>query len=72
MRNGVNPKNTKRATQPVPEVAASSGNVFADLGVPDADEALAKAELARRISALLAVRKLTKARAATVLGIDQP
>jgi predicted XRE-type DNA-binding protein len=46
--------------------------VFADLGVPGADEALAKAELARRICALLAERKLTQARAAAVLGIDQP
>src|SRR5207302_5672052 len=51
---------------------ASSGNVFADLGVPDADEALAKAELARRIAAVLAQRKLTQARAAALLGIDQP
>jgi len=56
----------------VPQVEASSGNVFADLAVPDADEALAKAELARRICALLAERKLTQARAAAVLGIDQP
>jgi predicted XRE-type DNA-binding protein len=46
--------------------------VFADLGVPDANEALAKAELARRICVLLSQRKLTQARAAAVLGIDQP
>ena len=49
MGNGVQPKKSKRATNPVPEVEASSGNVFADLDVSDADEALAKAELARRI-----------------------
>jgi predicted XRE-type DNA-binding protein len=53
-------------------VEASSGNVFADLDVPNADEALAKAELARRLCVLLAERKLTQARAAAVLGIDQP
>jgi predicted XRE-type DNA-binding protein len=70
MRNGVQPR--KRTTSPVPTVEASSGNVFADLEVPDADEALAKAELARRICAILSERNLTQARAATVLGIDQP
>ena len=63
---------TKRATTPVQEVEASSGNVFADLEVPDAAEALTKAALARRICVLLAERKLTQARAAAVLGIDQP
>jgi hypothetical protein len=31
----------------------SSGNVFADLGVPNPEEALAKAELASKIAALL-------------------
>jgi predicted XRE-type DNA-binding protein len=53
-------------------VEASSGNVFADLEVPDADEALAKADLAQRICAILSERKLTQARAAPLLGIDQP
>src|SRR5262245_43727602 len=72
MKNGVRPKKAKRATSPAPEVEASSGNVFADLEVPDADEALAKADMARKICALLAARKLTQARAAAVLGIDQP
>jgi predicted XRE-type DNA-binding protein len=54
------------------DVEASSGNVFADLDVPDAHEALAKAELARRICAIFADRSLTQARAAAILGIDQP
>jgi predicted XRE-type DNA-binding protein len=53
-------------------VEASSGNVFADLGVPDSGEALAKAELAARICGILAERKLTQARAAALLGVDQP
>ena len=72
MGNGVQPRKRKRATGPVREVEASSGNVFADLEVPDASEALVKAELARRICAILAARKLTQTRAAAVLGIDQP
>lgn len=50
----------------------SSGNVFADLGLPDADEALAKAELARQIGSIVAKRRLTQAAAARLLGVDQP
>jgi predicted XRE-type DNA-binding protein len=50
----------------------SSGNVFADLGVPNPEEALAKAELASKIASLLRERKLTQAKAAKLLGIDQP
>ncbi len=50
----------------------SSGNVFADLGLPDAEDALAKAELARLIGVLIAKRHLTQVQAARLLGIDQP
>jgi len=53
-------------------VHASSGNVFADLALPDADEALVKAELARRIGRILHQRRLTQHQAATLLGLDQP
>ena len=72
MGNGVQSKKTKRATRPAHDVEASSGNVFADVELPDADTALAKAELAGRICAILAARKLTQTQAAAVLGIDQP
>jgi predicted XRE-type DNA-binding protein len=58
---------------PEPEtVEASSGNVFADLGLPDAADLLLKAELARRIGSILRHRHLTQIEAAAVLGIDQP
>lgn len=50
----------------------SSGNVFADLGFPNAGEMLAKAELAQKISGIIARRGLTQAEAAGVLGVDQP
>jgi predicted XRE-type DNA-binding protein len=50
----------------------SSGNVFADLGLPNADELLIKAELAHQISELIEVRQLTQIAAAELLGIDQP
>jgi predicted XRE-type DNA-binding protein len=50
----------------------SSGNVFADLGVAEPAEALAKAELAPKIGEIVAKRHLTQAAAAELLGIDQP
>lgn len=50
----------------------SSGNVFADLGKEDADEALAKSELARQIAKLIKQKKLTQKQAAEILHIDQP
>ena len=54
------------------EVYHGSGNVFADLGLPDAEERLAKAELARQILNIITKRRLTQAQAAELLGIDQP
>jgi predicted XRE-type DNA-binding protein len=50
----------------------SSGNVFADLGLPQPEDRVAKAELARRISEIVAERGLTQLEAAGLLGIDQP
>ncbi len=53
-------------------VERGSGNVFADLGLPNPDLALAKAELVQRIRSLIAERKLTQVKAAELLGLDQP
>jgi predicted XRE-type DNA-binding protein len=53
-------------------VYISSGNVFADLGLPNSEERLVKAELARKISEAITFRKLTQVQAAELLGIDQP
>ena len=50
----------------------SSGNVFADLGIENPEETLAKSELARQIAKLIKKKKLTQKRAAEILGIDQP
>src|SRR4051794_27788419 len=50
----------------------SNGNVFADLGLPNAEETLAKAELAHKIVTLLQDCGLTQVQAAKRLGIDQP
>jgi predicted XRE-type DNA-binding protein len=46
---------------------SSSGNVFADLGLPNPDELLIKAELAARISELISARQLTQTEAAEIL-----
>jgi predicted XRE-type DNA-binding protein len=53
-------------------IEESSGNVFADLGLKNPEELLAKAQLVQRISDIISERKLTQARAAKLLGIDQP
>lgn len=54
------------------KVTTSSGNVFADLGLPNPDEMLAKAELARKITEIITKSHLTQAQASEILGIDQP
>jgi predicted XRE-type DNA-binding protein len=50
----------------------SSGNVFADIGLANPEEALVKAELAHRISTVIRKRRLTQTQAAQALGVDQP
>jgi len=50
----------------------SSGNVYADLRVKDADAMLVKAELVMTISGVIRERGLTQAAAAELLGLTQP
>ncbi len=50
----------------------SGGNVFADLGLPDAEERLVKATLAIEIGQIIKQRRLTQQAAAKLMGIDQP
>jgi predicted XRE-type DNA-binding protein len=49
-----------------------SENVFADLGFPNADEHLLKAQLVHKISNIMKERELTQAEAARILGVKQP
>lgn len=49
-----------------------SGNVFADMRLPDADERLAKADLAAEICRLIQEAGLSQTQAASRMGIDQP
>ena len=54
------------------KVTRSSGNVFADLGLPAPEERLVKAGLAAELTRAIAARKLTQRAAADLMGIDQP
>jgi predicted XRE-type DNA-binding protein len=51
---------------------ASSGNVFADLGLPNPEQELLKARLTLQIYKLITGRGLTQAQAGKILGIKQP
>lgn len=53
------------------EVTPGSGNVFADLGLKNPEELLAKAELTYRLTRRIKQRDLTQKQAADLLGVDQ-
>lgn len=54
------------------EVTRGSGNVFADLGFPDAEERQTKLRLVYALNAIVDAKRLTQAAAATRLGLSQP
>jgi predicted XRE-type DNA-binding protein len=54
------------------EYEEGSDNVFADLGLSNPEEALAKSQLAWEIAKIIKKRKLTQARVAKILKIAQP
>jgi predicted XRE-type DNA-binding protein len=54
------------------KVEVSSGNVFADIGLKDADELLLKAKLFVEISQLIEKKGLTQAEVAKRTALDQP
>jgi predicted XRE-type DNA-binding protein len=53
-------------------VEVGSGNVFRDLGRPDAEERQLKVQMAMRVNALIADAAMTQAQTASRLGIPQP
>src|SRR6202162_5865004 len=53
-------------------IVRSSGNVFADLGLRDADEKQTKVRLAVAIQQIIQARRLSQTAAARVLDINQP
>lgn len=54
------------------KVTRSSGNVFADLGLPDVEELDVKAELAIKVAEVIRKRGLTQTIVAQMTGISQP
>ena len=61
-----------RTTESSAPVDRSTGNVFVDLGLPNPELALVKAQLVQRIRGIIADRKLTQKKAGEILGLDQP
>lgn len=53
-------------------IEAGSGNIFADLGLPDAEQHLLKAQIVSEIHRLTNERTLTQANAGKLMGISQP
>ena len=54
------------------KVTRSSGNVFADLGLDNSEELLARANLAAAIARRIKSQKLTQKSAAGLMKLDQP
>jgi predicted XRE-type DNA-binding protein len=65
-------KDSSRSHSEGTRVIRGSGNVFADLGLDDAEALLAKARLAHSICSLVEEAGLNQVQAAKRLGIDQP
>ena len=53
-------------------IEKSSGNVYEDLGLPNAGEMQVKATLAAKIGDIIKHRHLTQVEASEILGIAQP
>jgi predicted XRE-type DNA-binding protein len=64
-------KLTKRRV-PRGRVTASSGNVFADLGLPNPEQELMKARLTLQIYRIIKERGFTQTEAAKIIGVKQP
>ena len=65
---------SKRKTRTIEgvEIQEGSGNVYADLGYPDAEEMLVKAKLVSKISEIVRNKGLTQVEIAKLLGLTQP
>ncbi len=73
MENGSHNKNGRKKTSDDEPIVfeLSSGNVFADLGLPNPELRLAKADLVIHITRAIASRKLSHAKASELLKLDE-
>jgi predicted XRE-type DNA-binding protein len=62
----------RKAMKKLPAHERSSGNVFADLGLPDADELLLKSQIVMELARLMKRKKLSQSVAAAIAGVAQP
>jgi predicted XRE-type DNA-binding protein len=54
------------------EIHEGSGNVFADLGLPNSEQRMLKASVVAELFRLIKDRGLTQVKAARLVGISQP
>ncbi|HEY0704083.1 MAG TPA: helix-turn-helix transcriptional regulator [Candidatus Acidoferrales bacterium] len=62
----------KQKGKPNSRVTAGSGNIFADLALPNAEQELLKAQLTMQIYGILKTSGMTQVAAAKILGVRQP
>jgi len=63
---------TKKAHSRVSRVTEGSENVFADLGLPNPEQELLKAQLTLQIYTILKDSGMTQVEIAKILGVQQP
>jgi len=63
---------TKKTNKREAQVTESSGNVFADLGLPNPEQELLKAQLTLQIYTILKNSGITQVEIAKILGVQQP
>ena len=68
-RRAENERETQRLLKEPIEFEIGSGNVFADIGLPNADEHLMKANLVMKIDGVMGKQKLKRADVAMRFGI---
>jgi predicted XRE-type DNA-binding protein len=68
----ITPGNQSMSKKTLPAHDIGSGNIFADLGLPNAEEHRLKAALVVQLSRLIKERKLSQVDAAKLLGVKQP
>jgi predicted XRE-type DNA-binding protein len=61
-----------RGRKPAARATESSGNVFADLGLPNPEQELLKARLTLEIYSILKDSGMTQVEMAKILGVRQP
>ena len=63
---------TKKTSKRIARVTQGSGNVFADLSLPNPEQELLKAQLTLQIYSILMDSDMTQVEIAKVLGVQQP